>query len=211
MRRVQWAKRVVRWQQDCLSRALREVRVSHKRIQRRWSLDAEVLTPLSVSTLHVQKPAKGPGGPVIRWVSRGDISDTSGQESDLTGPDRSLWGLWFYSWWDEKVLVSWVGETWPDLHFVMFTQAALWRRDCGHKILGSRLFSRISDSFLMSFFPLIYKNNVVHSLAFSYISDSLLQFSGLDHTWPTEIYDETHRFKVCRKKNEVKINRWAWI
>lgn len=46
-----------------------------------------------------------------------------------------------------------MGEAWTDLHSVMFTQAALCRRDCGHKLLGSRLFSQISASFLMSLFP----------------------------------------------------------
>lgn len=144
---------MVRWGQDYLSGILREVRVSHMRIQRRWSLDAEVLRPLSMSACHVRKPAKGPECPIIRWVSRGDVSDTSGQEWVLTGPERSLWGLWFYSWWDEKALESWGGDMWTDLHFVMFSQAALCRRDYGHKILGSRLFQEFLQLFNVFFSP----------------------------------------------------------
>lgn len=61
--------------------------MSHMRVQRKGSLDAEVLRPLSTSTRHVQKDQSGP---IIRWVSRGDVSDTSGQESELTEPERPL-------------------------------------------------------------------------------------------------------------------------
>ena len=154
MRRVQWAKRGGKVRaglsEQSSKRGESESQEDPKKVEPRCR-GSEDLCPW-VHSMAKSQP-KDQGGPIIRWVSRGDISDTSGQESDLTGPDRSLWGLWFYSWWDEKVLESWVGETWPDLNFVMFTQAALWRRDCGHKILGSRLFSRIYDSFLMSFSP----------------------------------------------------------
>ena len=46
-----------------------------------------------------------------------------------------------------------MGEMWTDLHFVMFSQAALCRRDGGHKILGSRLFQEILQLFNVFFSP----------------------------------------------------------